>query len=456
MGYKRDYDYHIFFHSPEELAKKVLQVHFNREKIVFPIDPFEILRANGIVYQLRNFENLEGIYVVPEDNDDIPVVGINNNRPITRQRFTAAHEICHHIKDRKSISCPCDGRRKDMIEKYADNFAAALLMPIEELKKVSEEYINNGFVEFEDIIKISDYFGVSFESCVFRLAYKVGIISGNTKSQELKKRIKAFHPERKRIELGLDRYNFDLLKNQINNLEIFIQSESLIVWNKFKINFVYNENRLEGVDIDWDEIGEIITDLRINSQSSDFCKSEYKTIIEVVGHSDLYDFISNTNESVSIYQLGKLHRILYNYSPYPEASGIFRNTNNLVLDSKFETSDYSEIPSKIKILEQDVNQIVQEMDCLSVTDYIDRVVRLHHSLTVIHPFNDGNGRVLRVFLNWLFRIRGLPPVYIKHKEKQKYTDALSYADQTDDYKKLYEIFYREIIRSMIELNSKFS
>ena len=49
------------------------------------------------MYQLMEFENLEGIYLVPEGEKDLPVVGINYKRKITRQRFTAAHELCHHL-----------------------------------------------------------------------------------------------------------------------------------------------------------------------------------------------------------------------------------------------------------------------------------------------------------------------------------------------------------------------
>lgn len=44
----------------------------------------------------------------------------------------------------------------------------------------------------------------------------------------------------------------------------------LAVWYKFKNNFVYNENRLEGLDIDPQTVAEIITDLRLNKQIVSF------------------------------------------------------------------------------------------------------------------------------------------------------------------------------------------
>ncbi|MEN6409320.1 MAG: ImmA/IrrE family metallo-endopeptidase, partial [Anaerolineaceae bacterium] len=235
------FDFSRYFYSPEELAQQVLQVFNHGGDIEYPIDPFKLLSEFNIVYQFRDFDKLEGIYIVPEDENDIPIVGINQKRPVARQRFTAAHEISHHIKDKTNIFCPINGN-KNKIEKFADQFAAALLMPIDELKKISDRYVVNGYVEFENILRIADYFGVSFESCVYRLAYKLHRISGDTKPEMLKRRIQSFKPQNKRVALGLANHDLPLLRNIINSYELFIKRETAIVWNKFKINFVYHEN----------------------------------------------------------------------------------------------------------------------------------------------------------------------------------------------------------------------
>jgi hypothetical protein len=58
-------------------------------------------------------------------------------------------------------------------------------------------------------------------------------------------------------------------------------------------------------------------------------------------------------------------------------------------------------------------------------------------------------------LNWLFKIKGLPTVYLKYENNDYYYEALKEADLISDYAYLYKVFYREIIRSMIQLNTKF-
>lgn len=445
-----------YFYKPEILAKKVLEIYFSQRIPSYPIDTFDILKQMNVVYQFRDFKDLEGIYIVPEDEDDIAIVGINNNRPVTRQRFTAAHELCHHIKDKnESCICPIDGREKNPIEKYADKFASELLMPTEELKKQVEKFENNGYVSFENIIYIADYFGVSFEACVFNIAYKLNKVEGDIEPSKLKKRINKFKPDKKRIELGLKKYDSSLLRNIINSYDYFYNNESKAVWYKFKNDFIYNENRLEGVNIDREDVAEILTDIRIYKQNSEYCKSEYKDIIEVVGHASIYDFLLETEEPISIFKLLKLHTMLFQFAPFPEAAGKIRNSNNFVTEAKFETVDYNNIINELLKLEEKLKELINKMNNMSTAEYVEEAVKIHHRITVIHPFIDGNGRCSRVMLNWLFKIKGLPPVYLKYENKDYYYEALKEADLNNDYSYLCEVFYREILKSMIQLNTKF-
>ena len=39
------------------------------------------------------------LWIIINDSDNCTIVGINSNNGLQRQRFTAAHEYCHFIKD---------------------------------------------------------------------------------------------------------------------------------------------------------------------------------------------------------------------------------------------------------------------------------------------------------------------------------------------------------------------
>lgn len=442
-----------FKNDPDELSNEVLRRYFNNKEPSFPIDPFDILNSLGVIYQFRNFEDLEGIYIVPENEDDIDIIGINNNRPIERQRFTAAHELCHYLKDKHNTICPIDGRKKSEIEKFADKFASSLLMPVKYLEREVKKYEKNGYISFDDILLVAEYFGVSFESCVFNIAYKLKKIKGNTDASVLKRRIGNYKPNKKRLEKGLSKVNKSLLINIINSYKYLFENNKDRVWYKFKNKFIYNENKIEGVKIEFEAICEIMADIRINEQNSEYCKSEYKDIIEVVGHEAVYEYIMQTDDTPTAFSLLGLHKILYKFAPYPDEGGKIRNSNNYVTEAKFETSDYKDIANRLLALNNRVSNLIKEKDIMSISEYIDEVVKIHHEITIIHPFHDGNGRISRSFLNWLFRINNLPPVYLKHKEKENYYEALREADINRNFDGLSVIFYKQVIGSIIELNN---
>lgn len=48
----------------------------------------------------RLFHRLEGLFFPADGGGDMDLVAINSGRPITRQRYSAAHELCHLLKDR--------------------------------------------------------------------------------------------------------------------------------------------------------------------------------------------------------------------------------------------------------------------------------------------------------------------------------------------------------------------
>jgi Zn-dependent peptidase ImmA (M78 family)/fido (protein-threonine AMPylation protein) len=434
--------------TPEQLAESVLQTAYGGMKPSIPIDPFQLMRKFGIVYQFRGFEDLEGIYLVPESEEDIPIVGINYKRKITRQRFTAAHELCHHIKDRRNEACPIGSNGE--IEKYAERFAAELLMPKEDFCSVAFEYAQNGKVTLDDALQISERFGVSFRSCVLQLAYRFHMLEGDYKN--LNSQIEKYKPDKKKQMLGMDIENIELLKQAIDSYVFYFQVKEDIVWYRFKNDFIYNENRMEGLNLDADEVAEIVTDLRMNCQNSVYCKEQYEDIIQVVGHSKLYDYILSTDEKLTIYKLLDLNKLLFCYAPYPEEAGKTRTDNSLVLGTKFETVDWKDVAQELIKLQQPVEQLLEGADKLSNSAYLEEVMKIHHQITQIHPFRDGNGRSSRAMMNWMLRIKGLPPVYFKVSEKGFYYEALKKADEKHDYKELLRAVIREIFRTIMKMN----
>lgn len=434
--------------SPQELAERVLADRFGEMMPSIPIDPFRLMREYGIVYQFMEFEDLEGIYLVPEDDNDIPLVGINYKRKITRQRFTAAHELCHHLKDRRNEACPIGGAR-DKIERFAECFAAELLMPKKLFLSVVREVAKEEKASLDDALQIAEFFGVSFRSCVLRLAYTFHMLDGEYAN--LDKRISDYKPDIKKLVLGMEIENLDLLRQEIDSYEFFFAVKPGIVWYQFKNDFIYNENRMEGLDLDEEKVAEIVTDLRLKCQCSEYCKEDYEDIIQVAGHAALYDYILETEDKLTIYKLLDLNKKLFQYAPFPDESGKTRTDNNLVLGTKFETVDWREVAAELVKLQEPVENLMCNADKLSISEYILQVLKIHHRITQIHPFRDGNGRSSRALMNWMLRKKGLPPIYFRTTEKELYYNALENADKNGSYSSLLQITIRELFRTIMRV-----
>lgn len=440
------------FSSPEEMATAYLRLKFGNEKIQFPINPFELLLDEGILFKLSAFKKLEGVYIPADSEDDIPIVGININRPITRQRYTAAHELCHHFRDAdKQISCPFGGR--NATERFAEDFAAALLMPMSELRaQVNKRKNTRGNISFDSVLEIADYFGVSFLSCLFRIAYKIHAIDGDTEAEALKKRAAKYKPDAVRKKRHLTYTNLyaglvDCCKEQL------AFSPTDYARFVYQNNYIYNDSRMEGLDVTIEQASEIVTDLRLNTQNSEYCKEENEAYLSVAGHYAMYQsiFEEPVKESVSVYDMLLLNRKLFSYYPHPEFGGSTRQNNTLVLGAKFETVDYHDIFPELQKIEDDVRRYFANRGEMPVSEYVKHVAKTHHRITVVHPFPEGNGRTSRAFMNVQLVRAKLPPIYIKVEEKSDYIAALSRADKYDDYDELYEIIFKLILKSLADL-----
>ncbi len=445
----------IQYLKPEELAQRYLSNHFGDQAISYPISPFLFLNNEGVLFKLLNLKKLEGVYIPASSEDDLPVVGINFNRPITRQRFTAAHELCHHLKDSdKQFSCLSENFRNSKTEQFAEQFAAALLMPISELKKQVDLRKNClGKINFDDVLEIADFFGVSFESCLYRIAYKLKAIDGDTSSSTLKHRSTEFHPDKKRKQKHMTYANLyaDLIDNYREQLSF---EPSNFSKNVFQNEYIYNDSRMEGLDVTIEQASEIVTDLRLNAQNSEYCTENNEFYLSIAGHYLMYqDIFSKKQEKpISAYDTIMLNRKLFSCYPYPDFGGTFRDSNTLVLGAKFETADYFDIPQKMQSVNTKIEELYQIVDSIPISEFIKNIAVIHHQLTLIHPFKDGNGRTCRAFINSMLVKAKLPPIYIKVETKTEYINALALADAEKNYDYLFELFFKQIIKSSIELS----
>lgn len=435
-------EYNTNLYSPENLARRVLELYFESTP-QFPINIFKMLKEFGVFYKFDDLDRLEGVYL-PEDDDSPAVAAINIKRPFTRQRFTAAHELAHHLKD-YSLESYCPLNSKSPLEQYADKFASELLMPRSYFLEVVETLKSpEGYVSAEDAFYLCHYFGTSYTSVIWKLKYLR--LLNFTPSKSFFKKAKA------QQKLSTCPNDTVLIEQIINSYTYFPVDNTNYMWQKFINEFAFEDSRLEGIEIEQSEVSEMLTDFKLYGNKSIFYQRlASNRYFEVFGHSFMYSYIKNSRISPSRKEILELHRQLFYLAPTEMDLGVFRKNNNRIAGAKIETARYEDIEQLVHLLVGDIDELINVKDHLTISEYLKKAVFIHHEITKIHPFEDGNGRISRAVMNWLLKIKGLPPVYVSYTNKEDYYDALSLADNYNN-SELNLYFMNKLLSSFSELN----
>lgn len=126
----------------------------------------------------------------------------------------------------------------------------------------------------------------------------------------------------------------------------------------------------------------------------------------------------------------KLHKICFG-PIFPDWAGKYRKIN--VETSTHTFPDFFDVPELLERFFADLNEQSKHK-----IDPIKPIAYAQHRLVWIHPFQDYNGRIARLFSNLLMLRFNLPLVEIKvetEKDRHKYIAALKSAD-AGDYSKL--------------------
>ncbi len=133
----------------------------------------ELIEDLGIKVYQEKFEDdrISGLSAWVSKTEGIAVIYINTSHPVDRRRFTLAHELAHLV-----MNFPDDYTNKK-IEKLCNRFAAALLIPKEQL--VRELGPKRKSIHMKELKLIKAQYGISVQS-LLRRANDLGIISDHT------------------------------------------------------------------------------------------------------------------------------------------------------------------------------------------------------------------------------------------------------------------------------------
>lgn len=228
------------------------------------------------------------------------------------------------------------------------------------------------------------------------------------------------------------------LNDQINQLKNNDQSLWLTIAKKLKVDWTYHSNSLEGSTL---TLGETLFFL---NEGLTVEGKPFRDFLDARNHAEaidyLYDIISN-QRTISEAIIKEINALLLSGVTHTTA----QNPQGEIVKKVLIAGEYKRQPNHVLQADGTIHRYV---DPLNVKDEMEELINwvnqnisllhpiqvaaiVHYNLVRIHPFDDGNGRGARIFMNLILIKIGFFPVVIRTERKRIYLDALSKADKGD-------------------------
>lgn len=160
-------------------AQRLAFLAWQKLKLKIPVDLHLVASRLGVKIEERKFvDEIDGVYLRLPGTSPIICINTQYTKPHTRQRFTLAHEIGHHVlvgnksSGKIIILDSSKNSSRSMMERACDSFAAMLLMPEDIIREHYSELSSN---PQNRILIMAERFGVSVMAMRRRLR-EIGIV----------------------------------------------------------------------------------------------------------------------------------------------------------------------------------------------------------------------------------------------------------------------------------------
>lgn len=196
---------------------------------------------------------------------------------------------------------------------------------------------------------------------------------------------------------------------------------------------VYNSNAIENSTLTLKETEKILLEMEVSKNVS------LREVYEAKNLARVMEYIQNkSREELTKETILLLHQMLIG------------NINDSIAGNLRKKGEYVRIGNYIAPAPEHIERMLRESLIEYSSDqtsyFVDKIAKFHLQFETIHPFNDGNGRIGRLIINYQLYRLGFPGIMIRDKEKQIYYS--SFKEYRDD--KVTKIMDRIILLSLLE------
>lgn len=209
------------------------------------------------------------------------------------------------------------------------------------------------------------------------------------------------------------------------------------VWRKFMLDFNYNSNHIEGNTLTY---GQTELLLLLGEVSGEAPMRHFE---EMKAHKVCLDIIrqeARQSQPLTEAFIRSLHRVMlredYQLPVKTEMggagvftiqAGVYKTRPNSVVTPSGEVFSYAS-PQETPALMGELVSWYNSQAQTGKLSPIELAALMHYRYIRIHPFEDGNGRMARLLVNYILIQHSWPTIVIKTRDKSAYLNALTKTD----------------------------
>ncbi len=207
---------------------------------------------------------------------------------------------------------------------------------------------------------------------------------------------------------------------------------------KFMLEFNYNSNHIEGNTLTYGQTEMLLLFGKVIEEANMKDLEEMKA--SNVGLKMAKEAALDKNQPLSEYFIRVLHQTLLRedytvYRQLPDGTntsyivhaGQYKTRPNSVITITGERFEYAS-PEETPALMKDLIEWYNQEEQAGTMTPIELASLFHYRYIRIHPFEDGNGRISRLIVNYILYRHGYPMIVVRTKDKKNYLTALSQSD----------------------------
>lgn len=207
---------------------------------------------------------------------------------------------------------------------------------------------------------------------------------------------------------------------------------------RFTIDYNYNSNHIEGNTLTYGQTELLLLFGKVIGEAEFRDCEEMKA--SNVGLKMMLSEATENKQPLTQNFIRTLHKTLlredytvYRNLPggmqtsYTIHAGQYKTRPNSVITRYGDRLDYAS-PEETPALMTDLVDWYNQAEIEGKLSPIDLAILFHYRYIRIHPFEDGNGRIARLMVNYILSRHGYPMIVVRSRLKQAYLEALHQAD----------------------------